>query len=92
VVTCSNGFQRTVAAQAARRVTKSLNKFNAYTQSGVTCSTAAGAPRPAVRTLLTITCTNGFERAVDARAAGGIAKALNKFNERSHTGVTCSAA
>ena len=92
-VTCSNGFTRTVAAQAARGVAKSLTKFNAYTESGITCAAAAGAPRAATATAwLTITCTNGFERTVNARAAGGIIKALNKFNGYSQTGVTCAAA
>lgn len=92
-VSCTNGFQRTVAAQAARGVAKSLNKFNAYTESGVTCAAAPGAPRPsAASAWLTITCTDGFERTVNARAAGGIVKALNKFNGYSQTGVTCAAA
>ena len=57
-VSCSNGFQRTVAAHAARGVAKSLTKFNAYTHSGVACAAAPGAPRPAAATSwLTISCT-----------------------------------
>jgi hypothetical protein len=40
---------------------------------------------------ITITCTNGFTKTVNARAAGGITKALNNFNAYSQTGVTCSA-
>lgn len=92
-VTCSNGFQRTVAAQAARGVAKSLTKFNEFSQTGVTCVAGPGAVRPAPATAwLTITCSNGFERTVNARAAGGITRALNAFNTHSQTGVTCSAA
>jgi hypothetical protein len=52
----------------------------------------ARAPRPAVTAKITISCTNGFERTVSARAASGIAKALNKFNAFAQTGVICSAA
>jgi hypothetical protein len=91
-VTCTNGFSRTVAAQAARGVAKSLTKFNEFNNSGVTCTAGPGAPRPAATSWLTISCTNGFERTVNAKAAGGIVKALNNFNAQSHTGVTCSAA
>ncbi len=92
-VTCSNGFERTVAAKSARGVAKSLNKFNSYTESGVTCTAGPGAPRlAAIATKLTITCTNGLVKTVDARAVGGITRALDAFNTRSQTGVTCSAA
>jgi hypothetical protein len=92
-VTCSNGFERTVAAQAARGVAKSLTKFNEYNRSGVTCTAGPGAPRtrPAVE-YITVTCSNGFERRVPARAAGGIARALDAFNEHNRSGVTCAAA
>lgn len=90
VVTCSNGFTRTVAAQAARGVATSLTKFNAFTHSGVTCSAAPSAPRTKGVTFMTLSCTNGFTRQVPTRASGGITKALNKFNTYSHTGVTCA--
>ena len=89
-VTCTNGFTRTVSAYAARGVAKSLTKFNAYNGSNVTCAAAPGAPRPAAAAWLTIDCTNGFEKTVNAKAAGGIVKALNAFNANSHTGVTCA--
>ena len=89
-VTCSNGFSRTVSASAARGVAKSLTKFNAARGSSVTCAAAPGAPRPTATAWLTIDCTNGFEKTVNARAAGGIARALNAFNAYSHTGVTCA--
>lgn len=92
VVTCTNGFQRTVAAHAARGVAKSLTKFNEHNQSGVTCAAAPGAPRPAAQSFRTVTCSNGFERRVNARAAGGITRALNAFNERNRSGVTCTLA
>jgi hypothetical protein len=88
-VSCTNGFTRTVAAQAARGVAKSLTKFNAARGSTVTCAAAPGAPRPAATAWLTIDCSNGFEKTVNAMAAGGIARALNAFNAYSHTGVTC---
>lgn len=92
-VTCSNGFERTVAAQAARGVARSLTKYNEYARTGVTCVAGPGATRPRPATAwLTITCTNSFERTVNARAAGGITRALNAFNQRSGTGVTCAAA
>ena len=92
-VTCSNGFSRTVAAQAARGVATSLTKFNEHSRSGVTCAAAPGAPRPRpAAAWQTITCTNGFERNVNARAAGAILKALNAYNTRRDTGVTCAAA
>ncbi|HUR16177.1 MAG TPA: hypothetical protein VMZ33_02730 [Candidatus Limnocylindrales bacterium] len=92
-VSCTNGFQRTVAAQAARGVAKSLTKFNEHRGSSVTCAAAPGAPRSRPASAwLTISCTNGFERTVNARAAGGITRALNAFNTRSQTGVTCAAA
>jgi hypothetical protein len=92
-VSCTNGFTRTVDAHAARGVAKSLTKFNEYRGSSVTCAAAPGAPRSGPATAwLTISCTNGFERTVNARAAGGIARALNKYNAYAHTGVTCAAA
>ncbi len=91
-VTCTNGFQRTVAAQAARGVAKSLTKFNEHNQSGVTCAAAPGAPRVTAQSFRSVTCSNGFERRVNARAAGGITKALNAFNERNQSGVTCTLA
>jgi hypothetical protein len=92
VVSCSNGFTRTVAAHAARGVATSLNRFNAHNHSGVKCEAAPGAPRPATRgvTFVTVTCTNGFTRRVPVRASAGITKALNKFNRFSHSGVTCA--
>jgi hypothetical protein len=91
VVTCSNGFTRTVAAQAARGVATSLNKFNAFAKSGVTCSAAPGAPRtPPTRAFLTVTCSNGFERRVSSHAAGGIARALTAFNAHNHRHITCA--
>jgi len=90
-VTCSNGFTRTVSAYAATGIAKSLTKFNAYNQSGVTCAAGAGAlaPAPAVSWLY-IDCSNGFVKRVSSHAAGGITKALNAFDTRSHTGVTCA--
>jgi hypothetical protein len=89
-VTCSNGFQRTVAAKAARGVATSLNKFNQYNKKNITCVAGAGALRISATSFRTVSCTNGFERRVNARAAGGITKALNAFNTRSRTGVTCA--
>jgi hypothetical protein len=89
-VTCTNGFTRTVSAHAARGVATSLNKFNQYRGSGVTCTAGPGAPRIAAVAFRTVQCTNGFERRVSARAAGGITKALNAFNARNRSGVTCT--
>jgi hypothetical protein len=89
-VSCSNGFTRTVAAQAAKGVTTSLNKFNAYRQSGVTCTAAAPATAAPTQTYVYIDCTNGFTKRVSSHAAGGILKALNNFNGYSHTHVTCA--
>jgi hypothetical protein len=92
VVSCSNGFTRTVSAHAARGVATSLTRFNAYNHSGVTCSAAPGAPLTTpTHTYLTITCSNGFERRVSSHAAGGIAHALNAYNAHNHKGITCSA-
>jgi len=88
-VTCTNGFERTVSAYAARGVAKSLTKFNEYRGSSITCAAAPGAPRVAAVTFRTVSCSNGFERDVNARAAGGIAKALNAFNEHNRSGITC---
>jgi hypothetical protein len=89
-VTCTNGFTRTVAAPAARGVATSLTKFNQYRGSSISCTAGAGAPRVTAVTFRTVSCSNGFERRVNARAAGGIARALNEFNARSRTGVTCT--
>jgi hypothetical protein len=89
-VSCSNGFTRTVAAQAARGVATSLTKFNAYTHSGVACVAAPGAPRITSVTFVTLSCSNGFTRQVPSRASAGITKALNKFNAYNHRGVTCA--
>lgn len=90
-VSCSNGFSRTVSAHAAIGVAKSLNKFNAYNQSGVTCSAGPGAVSPAPAVIyLYVDCSNGWTKRASAHAAGGITKALNAFNTRSHTGVTCA--
>jgi hypothetical protein len=92
-VSCSNGFTRTVSAHAAKGIANSLNKFNAYTHSGVTCAAGAGALATAPTTqFLHIECSNGFTKRVSAHAAGGINRALNNFNGRSHTGVTCAVA
>jgi hypothetical protein len=93
VVTCSNGFSRTVSAHAARGVATSLSRFNAYNHSNVTCAAGAGATRTApTQAWLTISCSNGFERRVSAHAAGGIARALNAYNAHNHRAITCSAA
>jgi hypothetical protein len=90
-VSCSNGFSRTVSARAAVGIVRSLNRFNAYNQSGVTCSasdpTLTAAP---AKVYLFIDCTNGFTRRVAQYAAGGVVRALNNFNAHSHTGVTCA--
>lgn len=91
-VNCTNGYTRTVAAHAARGVAKSLTKFNQYRGSSVTCTAGPGAPRVTAVRFRTVECSNGFERRVNARAAGGIAKALNAFNTRSRSGVTCTLA
>jgi hypothetical protein len=55
-------------------------------------SVAYALPAHADQTTVTITCTNGFTKTVNAKASGGIIKALNNFNAYSQTGVTCSAA
>lgn len=90
-VSCSNGFTRTVSSHAAIGVAKSLNKFNAYNQSGVTCAAGPGAATPAPTvSYLYIDCSNGFVKRVSSHAVGGITKALNAFNTRSNTGVTCA--
>ena len=91
-VTCSNGFTRTVSANAARGVANSLTKFNAYNGKGTTCAAAPGAPRPTATAWLTVSCSNGFEKTVNAKAAGPIVKALNAYSTRKNLGVTCSAA
>ncbi len=93
VVSCSNGFTRTVSAQAARGVATSLLKFNQYNHSGVTCTAAPGAPRTApAKSHLTISCSNGFQRRVSSHAANGIAHALTAYNAHNHKGITCTAA
>ena len=92
LVSCTNGFTRTVSARAARGVTTSLNKFNAFNESGITCSHGPGAPKVHPKNFLTVECSNGWERRVAARAAGGIVRALNKFNGHNPHGVTCSIA
>jgi hypothetical protein len=90
-ITCSNGFARTVAANAAKGITTSLNRFNAYRQSGVTCTAAAPTASTApAQTYTYIDCTNGFTKRVSTHAAGGILRALNNFNAYSHTHVTCA--
>ena len=89
-VSCTNGFTRTVSARAARGVTRSLNRFNAFTHSGVTCESAPGAPRVHPAKFLQIECSNGFTKRVGAGAAGGIVRALNKYNAHNHKGITCS--
>lgn len=92
-VTCSNGFSRTVSANAARGVASSLTQFNAHNKKGVTCSAAPGAPRPMpAASWKTVTCSNGFEKTVNARAANAIVKALNAYSTRKNLGVTCAAA
>lgn len=90
VVTCTNGFSRTVAARAARGVATSLNRFNARNRSGMTCTAAPGAPRPSAFQWNLVTCTNGFQRTVPSRGSKGIVNALNKFNQYTHSGVSCS--
>jgi hypothetical protein len=92
VVTCSNGYTRTVSANAARGVAHALTNFNAHNHKNVTCSAAAGAPRPVAAAWLHVSCTNGFERTVNARAANAIVKALNAYSVRKNMGVTCSLA
>ncbi len=91
-VTCSNGFERTVSAHAARGVARSLTKFNEFRGSSATCTAGPGAPRVVPTSFRTVECSNGFERRVNAKAAGGITKALNAFNERNQSGITCSLA
>ena len=39
---------------------------------------------------LQVSCTNGFERTVNARAANPIVKALNAYSTRKNLGVTCA--
>jgi hypothetical protein len=91
-VTCTNGWSRTVSANAARGVAKALTAFNAHNHKSATCTAGPGAPRPApAAAWLHITCTDGFERTVNAKAAGPIVKALNAYSARKNLGVTCSA-
>lgn len=92
VVSCSNGFSRTVSAKAARGVAKALTAYNEYRAKDVTCAAAPGAPRPVAAAFVTVECTNGFERRVNAKAVGPIVKALNAYNTRKGTGVTCAPA
>ena len=91
-VTCSNGFTRTVSAKAARGVAKALTAFNAHNRKAVTCAAAPGAPRVSAAAFLTVECTNGFERSVNAKAVGPIVRALNAYNARKANGVTCAVA
>lgn len=91
-VSCSNGFSRTVSANAARGVAKALTNFNAYNGKGTTCAAAPGAPRATGAAWVNVTCTNGFEKSVNAKAANAVVKALNAFSARKNLGVTCSAA
>lgn len=92
VVNCSNGFTRTVSANAARGVAKALTAFNAHRGNGITCAAAPGAPRVVGATFLTVACSDGFSRDVNAKAIGHIVKALNAFNARKATGVSCALA
>lgn len=92
VVTCSNGYSRTVSAKAARGVAKALTAYNAHNNKGVTCAAAPGAPRVRAASFVTVTCTNGFERRVNAKAVGPIVKALNAYGARKANGVTCAVA
>ena len=89
-VTCSNGFSRTVSANAAHGVATSLAQFNAHNHKNVTCSAAPGAPRVRGASFVTVSCTNRFEREVNAKAANAIVKALNAYSTRKNLGVTCS--
>jgi len=89
-VTCSNGFTRTVSANAARGVAHALTAFNAHNHKNVTCAAAAGAPRPTAAAWLTVSCTNGFDKTVNARSANAIVRALNAYSTRKNLGVTCS--
>lgn len=89
-VTCSNGFSRTVSAKAARGVAMALTQFNAHNNRNITCSAAPGAPRTRAASFVQVSCTNGFARDVNAKAANVIVKALNAYSTRKHLGVTCS--
>ncbi len=91
-VTCSNGFTRTVSAHAAHGVARALTQFNAHNKKGVTCSAAPGAPRISAASWKSVSCTNGFEKTVNAKAANAIVKALNAYSARKNLGVTCSIA
>ena len=90
-VTCSNGFSRTVSARAAHGVARALTNFNAYNGKGTTCAAAPGAPRANGASWVTVTCSNGFEKKVNAKAATAVVKALNAYSTRKNLGVTCSA-
>jgi hypothetical protein len=90
-VTCSNGFTRTVSANAARGVATALTQFNAHNHKGVTCAPAPGAPRVPAASFVTVTCSNGFTRNVNAKAAPVIVRVLNAYSTRKNLGVTCSA-
>lgn len=89
-VTCSNGFTRTVSAKAAHGVARALTQFNAHNKKGVTCSAAPGAPRVPAASWVTVSCTNGFEMRVNAKAAQPIVKALNAYSTHKNLGVTCA--
>jgi len=90
IVTCSDGYSRTVSAKAAHGVARALTQFSAHNKNGVTCSAAPGAPRVAAVSWVTVSCTNGFEKRVNAKAATPIVEALNAYSTRKNLGVTCS--
>jgi hypothetical protein len=90
-VSCSNGFTRTVSANAARGVATALTQFNAHNHKGVTCAAAPGAPRANAAAFVTVTCSNSFTRNVNAKAAPVIVRVLNAYSTRKNLGVTCSA-
>ena len=92
VVTCSNGYSRTVSVKAARGVATALTAFNTHNHKGVTCVAAPGAPRAKAARFVTVSCSNGFERRVNVKAVGPIVKALNAYAARKTTGVTCAVA
>jgi hypothetical protein len=91
-VTCSNGYTRTVSANAARGVAKALTNFNAHNHKNVACAAAPGAPRSHSMAKQTVSCSNGFEKTVPAKAARAIAKAINAYSTRKNLEVTCTVA
>ena len=90
-VTFSNGFSRTVSANSARGVANALTNFNAHNGKGTTCAAAPGAPRANGASWATVSCTNGFEKRVNAKSATTIVRVLNAYSARKNLGVTCSA-